>query len=109
MTAKEFWEDDPWLAAAYRDADKLRRQRASDDMWLQGVYIHHAVHAVVASALRKKGTAPTRYMVAPIRVTPLSEQEKQEKAERERQKTIDYFNRLALQVSSHKGESRRLC
>lgn len=100
MTAAEFWNDDPWLAAAYRKADEFRRQKCSEEMWLQGLYIYNAFNVVIGNALRKKGTPAEKYLEEPIRVTPLSEQEKEEKAEKERRKTIEYFNRLAKKFES---------
>lgn len=95
MSADEFWKGDPWLAAAYRKASTLRAQRKSEEMWLQGLYIHNAIGTVVGNALKKKGAAPLKYLEEPIRVIPLTEEEKEAKAEEERKKTIAYFNRLA--------------
>ena len=97
MTADQFWNDDPWLAAAYREADKLNKQRKSEEMWLQGLYIHEAVGVVVNNALRKKGTAPIKYREEPFRLIPLSVKEQAVKAEEERNKAIAYFNRMAKQ------------
>lgn len=95
MTADQFWDGDPWLAAAYREADALKKQRKSEEMWLQGLYIHNAVGVVVGNALAKKGQQPLKYLEEPIRVIPLTEEEKRAKAEAEREKTIAYFNRMA--------------
>ena len=95
MTADQFWEEDPWLAAAYRRADQFRNQRRSEEMWLQGLYNFNAVSLAIGNAFRKKGTKPQKYLEEPIRLLPLSEAEKQARAEEERKKTIAYFNRLA--------------
>ena len=38
MTAGQFWDEDPWLAEAYREAAEYQAQRKSWEMWLQGVY-----------------------------------------------------------------------
>lgn len=94
MTAVEFWEGDPWLAAAYRKSVGIRNQRHSEEMWLQGLYIFNAVSTAVGNAFRKKGTKPQPYMEEPIRVTPMTEAEKEARAERERQKVIAYFNNM---------------
>ena len=95
MTATQFWDEDPWLAAAYRKANALRGQRKSEEMWLQGLYNHIAFSTVVRNALSKKGTRPARYLEEPIRLIPLTEAEKEAKAEKEREKTIAFFNQLA--------------
>ena len=95
MTAAEFWDGDPWLAAAYRESARICNQRKSEEMWLQGLYIYNAISTAMGNAFRKKGVSPAKYMEEPIRVTPYTEREKAANAERERQKTIEYFNKLA--------------
>lgn len=97
MQANQYWKDDPWLVEAYREAEKLRNQRRSNDAWLQGLYNFNALSVVIGNALRKKGEKPEQYMAEPIRLLPLTEEEKAAKAEEERQKTIAYFNRMAKQ------------
>lgn len=95
MSYDEYWNGDVWMIEAYREMDNLKRQRKSEEMWLQGLYIYNAVSVSINNALLKKGARPQKYMEEPIRVVPYSKEEKDAIAERERQKTIDYFNRLA--------------
>lgn len=96
MSAGEFWDDDPWLASDYREAFKLQRQRKSEEMWLQGLYNFRAFSTALANLnFGKKKKDPVPYMEEPIRLIPLTEEEKEAKAEAERQKVIDYFNRMA--------------
>ena len=95
MPAAEFWDGDPWLAAGYREADRISRQRKSEELYLAGYYNFTAFATVAGNILRKKGTAPHKYMEEPIRVVPYTEQEKAAIAIREREKTIEFFNRLA--------------
>ena len=52
-------------------------------MWLQGVYFFNAVSTALGNAFRKKGAKPVNYMEQPIRILPLSEEEKEAKAEQE--------------------------
>lgn len=103
MTAAQFWAQDPWLTAAYRRANDLTSQRKSEELWLQGLYTHNAIGVVVGNALKKKGAAPLKYIEEPIRVIPLTAEEKEAKAERERQKTIAYFDRMAKQWEKQGG------
>ena len=93
MSASQFWEDDPWLAAVYREANDLKRQRTSEEMWLQGLYNFHAISTALFNVIRKKGVKAKEYLHEPIRVIPLTEQEKKEREEAERKKVIDYLNR----------------
>ena len=95
MTYEQYWYGDVWMVEAFREADKLNRQRRSEELWLAGLYNYNAVAVAVGNAFRGKGTRPQKYMEEPIRVIPYTEAEKAVIAERERQKTIDYFNRLA--------------
>lgn len=95
MSAGQFWEEDPWLAEAYRKANDLNRQRVSFEAWLQGVYIFEAVSTAIGNAFRKKGTPPHSYREEPIRLIPLTESEKAAKAEKERQRAIACIKKLA--------------
>lgn len=72
---------------------------------MQGLYIHNAVATVIGNAFGKKGTKPEQYLEKPIRITPMTEQEKQIEAENERIKAIKYFSDLAKRwKETHKEE-----
>jgi len=71
----------------YAEAHELKNEQKSREMWLQGLYIYNAMSVVLQNAFAKKGSVPEKYM-EPVRVTPLTEEEKQENAEKERQKII---------------------
>lgn len=103
MSCDEYWNGDPALAKYYREAYNLERQRKSEEMWLQGLYIYDAVSVALKNALSKKGTRPQKYMEEPLRITPLTPEEKEIKAEKERQKTIEYFNKMAKKWNARKG------
>lgn len=93
----EFWHGDYTQLKYYVRAHDLRKQNMSDTAWLQGLYIYNAVGTALGNAFKKKGRKPLQYMESPIRITPLTEAEQKIQTEKERQKTIDYFNRLAKQ------------
>ena len=93
MSAYEYWEGDPYLATAYRDADMRKRERENTFLWLQGRYVYDAFAAVIHNAFSKKGTKSIEYTKEPYRITPLTEEEKEQAAKRERQKAIDSFNK----------------
>ena len=94
MTYDQFWHGDVWLADAYYRADQLSIQRRSEEMWLQGLYNFAAVSVAVGNALRRKGAKAKTYPEEPIRLIPLTEEEKAARAERERRKAVEYFNNL---------------
>ena len=93
MSAREFWEDDPYLTIAYREADLRKRERENSFLWLQGRYVYDAFAAVIHNALSKKGTKAINYTEEPYKITPPTEEEKRAAVERERQKAIDSFNK----------------
>lgn len=71
MTWDEYWNGDPYIAKAYRQAfvEKRKRQRDYDNFhaWLQGMYIYEAVADVapVLHAFAKKGTKIRPYSKQP--------------------------------------------
>ena len=71
-------------------------------MWLQGLYNFAALSTALGNAFRKKGSKTHSYMSEPLRITPLTEDEKEIKAEKERQKAIDYFTNLQKKWESAK-------
>ena len=102
MTADQFWHDDPWLAKAYREAFLLATERRNMELWLQGWYIHKATAVAIYNNLKEKSKKAEKYFEEPIRITPLSEREKEDKTRRERQKIIDFFT--AFEKSFNAGE-----
>lgn len=94
MTPEQYWNGDVWLARDYYEAHLLTVQRKSEEFWLQGLYNYAAVSIAVGNAFRKKGTSPKSYPQEPMRITPLSEEEQEAKAEQERQKLIEYLTNL---------------
>lgn len=60
-------------------AENIKREQKSHDAWLQGLYIQQAIVSSFDSKHRAK------YPDKPIRVTPLTEEEKRAKAIQEQQ------------------------
>ena len=98
MPASDFWYGDPWLAAGYRRANELTRQRKSEEMWLQGKYFFDALNAVFANVLSKKGQPHQKYLEEPYRLIPYTEEEMEARAEKERKKLIAYLNNMVKQA-----------
>lgn len=105
MPFTQFWDEDPWLVVAYRKANDLRRQRTSEELWLQGLYNYNAVATAIGNAFRQKGQQSQHYLEEPIRLIPYSEQEQKIREEKEREKVIAYFNRLEKQWKETKALS----
>ena len=85
----EFWYGEPWIAAAYLEAELYRREQVNHDLWLQGLYFSNAVNTALANAFwDHKGIKPDGYLKYPIAFT---EREKAAEAERKRQEALDWF------------------
>lgn len=88
MTTEQFWEGDPYLAVVYRDVDTRRRVEVNEFLWLEGKYVYEAIYSVIHNRFSKRGTKAYWYPDKPYRITPETEEEKEAKAEAERQKAI---------------------
>lgn len=104
MTYQQYWCENVWLAWYYREANKITIERKNNEMWLQGLYIYSAVGAVVGNALRKKGSKALDYIEKPIRITPLSEEEKLAQIEQERKKAVAFFSALSIKSGKARKE-----
>lgn len=87
MTTDEYWNASPFLAKSYREAHKLRQRQQNEFAWLQGMYIYSAVGAVVSNAVGGKGKK-AEYIKEPVDLGLETEQEKEYRAQREREKII---------------------
>jgi hypothetical protein len=88
MTEEQFWKGDPYLAVVYRDVATRKRVETNEFLWLEGRYVYEAIFSVIHNAFSKKGAKPIWYPEEPYRITPETEEEKQARAEAERQKAI---------------------
>lgn len=91
MTYEQYWLGTPMMAKAYREAYMLKRRVQNENMWLQGLYIHNAVEAVVGTALGKQ---KLKYVPQPFDIFPKTKLEEEQEKERERQRLIAYLNTL---------------
>ncbi len=86
MSYDQFWNDDPWLAKAYREADLLSRKRRNEELWLQGLYIYEALCCVapVLNPMAKAGTTIRPYAQRPYPITREDMEEERVRKEEER-------------------------
>lgn len=97
MTLYEYWESDPSLVKYYREAHNYRRRMRNEELWIEGMYIASAI----ASSFDKKN----KYPEAPFDIFPKTEIEKQEEAERNRQKIIEYFSLFKQRWNNKNGSN----
>lgn len=93
MTYEEYWEYDPYLINAYVRADELRQKRKDQELWLQGLYVYHAV-GNLAPVLNgfSKNPKPKKYPEFPFSTS-------QEAIE---QSKADKFKQQLLKMSKEK-------
>ncbi len=98
--ASEFWNLTIRTLRPYLMAEDIKREQQNYFLWLQGVYIYDAVGVIVSNALSKKGSTKKEYVKEPVRITPLTDEEKQIKAEKDRRKVVAFLNSLADDFNS---------
>lgn len=47
MTPAEYWDGDPWLFSAYREAERIAREKRAWDRWSMGLYVYDAIGRLV--------------------------------------------------------------
>lgn len=102
----EFWNGD-YTQLKYRiAANRLMLEERNREMWIQGMYVYDAVMTALYNVNRGKGHAPKEYRQEPIRITEMSEEEK----EAEAQKTLERFKAslTALTGRLERREKNRL-
>lgn len=91
-----FWHLNPKKLEPFVKAYAQKKQERSDEMWLMGQYVAAALDATVCNAMpfikrRSKGKYPER----PIRVIPLTPEEKKAEQERALEGFLNFFNSMA--------------
>lgn len=85
VSYEQYWLEDCWIAHAYQEAYKVKKEQLNELIWLQGMYIYEALCDVspVLHAFCKKGTKPTPYSNKPYPLHKEKEKEEQQYSERE--------------------------
>ena len=80
MSYEQFWEDDVDLLVSYYKAEQIRIRKRNTELYLQGVYVYHAIGclAPVLNGFSKDGRARP-YLKHPI---PITEEERVEENNR---------------------------
>lgn len=90
-----FWRLNPKKLEPYIEAERLKTKERNFYAWLDGFYVNEAFAVVIANAFGKKGSKKAEYPKEPHEILPPTEAELEQRAEIERQKTIQFFNALA--------------
>lgn len=94
MSLAEYWEGSPHLVKYYRQAHKLKMEEQNQIAWIQGLYFKAALDSALGTIFKRKGSKSVPYLEKPLEIFPKTEEEKEKEAIKERQKAVDYFNKL---------------
>lgn len=107
MTYELYWEGDPWLAKAYRDAYEMKRDYDNQTLWMNGIYVFNAIGTAIANIhLDGKHHAPVPYLKEPIRIRPYTEEELKAKKEKEQDDVIRYLDEWAKAFNEEHDNAR---
>lgn len=102
MTYDEFWRDDPMLALYYREAWIERRKAENHRDWLLGAYYYNAIATALGNAFKKKGSKAEPYLEEPFPIFPLTKEEEEAKAQKEKEKIEAVYTSIMKQQRERK-------
>lgn len=99
VPVKEFWFGDYTMLKYYIKAHEIKAEERNQELYMQGLYNYSAFKAVIEAFSwglgGRKGKKPDTYLKEPIRITPLSEKEKQAEAQKARKHIVNELNAWA--------------
>lgn len=106
MSYDEYYKQDCELVIAYRKAEKMKRIKANQDMWLQGLYVYQAVSRVAPLLIPfTKNPKAEPYLKEPI---PMFEEEQHteqaKKSAVDNDKGIAYMNAMMNVINKKFGK-----
>ena len=100
MTYDEYWFGDPWMVRAYAQYYLLKQRKKNEELWLSGIYMMDAFGVVLGNAFDKR---KHKYMDKPLDIFEKTEAEKKQEIREERQKLINWLNKLKLSADMKQG------
>lgn len=101
MGYDEYWNGSAERTRAYREAHKIKTRQVNQQLWLEGIYMSHAISATVGNMLSGKSAKKIEYLREPLPLT-VAEQEEQQLRERKRS-----FERMKQSMMSYAEEHNR--
>lgn len=109
MSYDEYWNGDPKLVRAYREAEKQRLRMRNWEMWLNGRYTYEAIMNLIPSLQLWKPKPPLEYMSEPYPLTKdeyYARLEREEKAKQQQMKDylMGFANRHNKKIEEDNNE-----
>lgn len=79
MTYEDYWEREPRLVKAYREAERIKIENQNTFEWLQGKYFFDALCVALSNSFSK---SKAKYPEKPHRITPMTKEEIEEDKKR---------------------------
>lgn len=105
MSYDEYWRGDPYLVVYYREAHELKRDEQNQLLWWAGFYNFIAVSTALSNFhLDGKKHKYNNYLTEPLRIRPLTAEEKAAQEQRERDKVIMQLNAFKAAFDARNSE-----
>ena len=88
------------MARAYAQYHLLKRRQMNEELWLEGIYIANAFQTVLGNAFGKR---KLKYLEKPLEIFEKTEAEKEQEVREERQKLINFLNKLKQSADKKQG------
>ena len=92
MTWEQYWYGDVRMTQSFYDAYQLKKQEMNERLWLQGMYVYHALHAELSnfknSLSGSRQTHQASYPDKPYELKARTEEEEKEEQETEEEKEV---------------------
>lgn len=79
------------MVRAYAQSYLLKRRAMNEELWLEGIYMTNALQTVIGSAF---GKHKLKYLEKPLDIFEKTKAEKEQEIRAERQKLINWLNKL---------------
>lgn len=88
----------------YIKADDIRLDRKNWELWLQGAYFFDAITLALGNALRGKREKAVDYPDKPRKITRDTPEEREARAQQEREKAIRFFQSMERKFKAKAGD-----
>ena len=89
-----FWNLNPRIMGIYQKEYIEKLKYDNECAWRSGVYMYDALKSSLSSVFGGKKSKAIPYPKEPYRLFPMTDEEKEEKAEQEKQKAIAFFDSM---------------
>lgn len=106
MSYDDYWNGDPDMAQAYIKAHEIKNEQKNQEMWLQGWYVFKAIEiSLYNQPAFAKPPKYEPYLKEPVRITPLTEEEREAEEQKKLDEVVAYFENFQKNWENRHGRS----